>query len=154
GLVDQLDKELQGRAPGFGFLATALFMQMIGYLARCYGRSRHPDSRALLRLAQTISHLETHLAEPINLDEMANRAEMSKRSFIRAFRAATDRTPVAYLIQLRINRAASLLRHSTDSVTEIAFKVGFEDSNYFTRQFRKILGVSPRRYRREHAPEE
>jgi AraC-like DNA-binding protein len=154
GLIDQLDKELQGRAPGFGFLATALFMQLVGYLARCYGRSRNPDSRALLRLAQTISHLEMHLAQPINLDEMASRADMSKRSFIRAFRAATDRTPVAYLIQLRINRAASLLRHSTESITEIAFKVGFEDSNYFTRQFRKIMGVSPRHYRREHGSDD
>jgi AraC family L-rhamnose operon transcriptional activator RhaR/AraC family L-rhamnose operon regulatory protein RhaS len=149
GLVDQLDTELKSRARGFGFMATALFMELVGYLSRCYDRSRHPDSRALLRLAETITHLETHLSQPINLDEMASRADMSKRSFIRAFRAATNRTPVAYLIQLRINRAAALLRHGDDSITAIAFKVGFSDSNYFTRQFRKVMGISPRHYRQQ-----
>jgi AraC-like DNA-binding protein len=127
-----------------------LFMQMIGYLSRCYGRLRNPDSRALLRIAETITHLETNFALPINLDALSRIAHMSKRSFIRAFRAATDQTPIAYLIQLRINRAAMLLRQGHDNITDIAFRVGFSDSNYFTRQFRKLLGVSPRGYRQQH----
>ena len=149
-IVDQLDEELQARAPGFGFLAIALYMQLIGYLARCYGRSKNSDSRALLRLAEAISYLETNYAEPIDLDELARTAHMSKRGFIRAFRAAMSSAPIAYLIQLRINRAADLLRHSSRSITDIAFDVGFSDSNYFTRQFRKVLGVSPRTYRQQH----
>jgi AraC-like DNA-binding protein len=75
---------------------------------------------------------------------------MSKRSFLRAFQAATGKSPIAYLIQLRINRAASLLRRGDDSITDIAFLVGFRDSNYFTRQFRKVFGTSPRAYRNQH----
>jgi transcriptional regulator GlxA family with amidase domain len=94
--------------------------------------------------------LETHYAQPVNLDELARMAHMSKRSFIRAFRAATDQTPIAYLIQLRVNRGALLLRQAQDNITDIAFRVGFSDSNYFTRQFRKLLGVSPRGYRKQH----
>ncbi len=149
GLMDQLDLELKHRTSGFGFMATALFMQIIGFLSRCYSQSRNPDSRALLRIAETITHLETNYEKPINLDDLAKKSGMSKRSFLRTFRAATDYTPIAYLIQLRINRAINLLRGTSDSVTEIAFKVGFSDSNYFTRQFRKIAGVSPRAYRRQ-----
>jgi AraC family L-rhamnose operon transcriptional activator RhaR/AraC family L-rhamnose operon regulatory protein RhaS len=76
---------------------------------------------------------------------------MSKRSLARAFHEATGVPPIAYLIQLRINRAAAMLRSSTTSVTEIAFHVGFGDSNYFTRQFKKQTGLSPRRYRQVHA---
>ena len=151
GIVDQLDEELQARAPGFAFLAISLYMQLIGYLARCYGRSKNPDSRALLRLAEAISYLETHIEEPIDLDKISKTAHMSKRSFIRAFRAAMGSSPIAYLIQLRINRAADMLRHGDQSITDIAFDVGFSESNYFTRQFRKLLGVSPRTYRRQHA---
>ena len=150
GLVDSLDEELKERSAGFGFMALSLFRQLVGYLSRCYGRSRNPDSRALLRIAETITHLETNYALPVNLDELARMAHMSKRSFIRAFRAATDQTPIAYLIQLRINRAALLLRQAQDNITDIAFRVGFSDSNYFTRQFRKLLGVSPRGYRQQH----
>lgn len=149
GLVDQLDQELKHRASGFAFMATALFMQIVGYLSRCYGQSRNPDSRALLRIAETITHLETNYDKPINLDDLARKSGMSKRSFLRTFRAATGYTPIAYLIQLRINRAINLLRSSSESITEIAFKVGFSDSNYFTRQFRKIAGISPRVYRRQ-----
>jgi AraC-like DNA-binding protein len=149
GYVEQLDQELKTRSPGFGFLATALFMQIVGYLSRCYSRSWNPDARALLRIAETITHIETHYREQVELDELARIARMSKRSFLRAFQAATGDSPIAYLIQLRVNRAANLLRQTDAPITEIAFQVGFNDSNYFARQFRRLIGMSPRLYRQQ-----
>jgi AraC-like DNA-binding protein len=147
GLIDQLDGELTARTPGFGFMATALFMQVVGYVSRAYGRSRSPDSQALLRIASAITHLETHFAEEIELDDLAGMAHMSKRSFLRTFQAATGESPIAYLIQIRVNRAADRLRTTSDPVTDVAFAVGFKDSNYFARQFRRVTGVTPRAYR-------
>ena len=147
GLIDQLDAELKARSPGFGFLATALFMQLVGMLSRAYGRSPNPDSQALLRIAAAITHLETHYADPVQLDDLAGIAHMSKRSFLRTFQAATGQSPIAYLIQIRVNRAAHRLRVTDDPVTAVAFEAGFQDSNYFTRQFRQQMGVSPREYR-------
>lgn len=149
-LADRLEAELAERTAGFGFLATSLFMQIIGFLSRCYGRSENPDSRALLRIAEAITYLETHFQEAIDLDHLSTIAGMSKRSFMRAFQAAMGSTPIAYLIQLRVNRAAIMLRTSEASITEIAFQVGFNDSNYFTRQFRRQLGITPREYRRQN----
>jgi AraC-like DNA-binding protein len=151
GLVDRLEEELADRRPGFRFLATALFMELVGFLSRCYSRSKDPDSRALLRIAEAISYLETHFEEPIGLEDLARIAHQSRRNFVRAFHAAMGSSPIAYLIQLRVNRAADLLRRSDQSITEIAFRVGFSESNYFTRQFHKILGVTPRAYRQQHA---
>jgi AraC family L-rhamnose operon transcriptional activator RhaR/AraC family L-rhamnose operon regulatory protein RhaS len=87
----------------------------------------------------------------VKLNDLASRAGMSPRSFVRAFRAATGLPPIAYLIQLRITRAAALLRTSREPVTEIAFRVGFSDSNYFTRQFVKLIGCPPRRYRQRYS---
>ncbi len=150
GLVDELDGELNKRNAGFGFLATAIFMQIVGFLSRCYGRSRNTDSRALLRIARTITHLESHYADAINLDELVDMSQMSKRSFLRAFEAAMGYTPIAYVIQLRIARAAKLLCQTDDNVTNIAYSVGFNDSNYFSRQFRKHFGITPRAYRQHH----
>jgi AraC-like DNA-binding protein len=147
GLIDQLDAELKARTPGFGFLATALYMQLVGSLSRAYGRSRNPDSQALLRLAGAITHLETHFSGPVELDDLAEMAHMSKRSFLRTFRAATGQSPIAYLIQIRVNRAAERLRITDEAITDVAFNVGFQDSNYFTRQFRQVMGVTPRAYR-------
>ena len=88
-----------------------------------------------------------HYAEEIELDDLAGMAHMSKRSFLRTFQAATGESPIAYLIQIRVNRAADRLRATGDSVTEVAFAVGFRDSNYFARQFRRVTGLTPRAYR-------
>jgi len=146
-LVDRLEGELKSREPGFGFMATAAFMQIIGLLSRCYGRSPSPDGKALLRIGEALSHLERNIQNEVNLEELASIAHMSRRSFLRVFQSATGSSPLAWLISQRVNRACSLLRHTDKQITEIAFEVGFNDSNYFTRQFRKTTGISPRNYR-------
>ncbi len=151
GFVDKLDEELHARTSGFKFMATASFMQIVGYLSRCFARSKNADSRALLRIGEAISHLEANYREPIDLDKLANLANMSKRNFMRSFQAAMGNSPIAHLIQLRVNQATSLLRNSNHGITDIAFQVGFSDSNYFSRQFRALLGVTPSQYRQQHA---
>jgi AraC family L-rhamnose operon transcriptional activator RhaR/AraC family L-rhamnose operon regulatory protein RhaS len=85
------------------------------------------------------------------LQELAAAAHMSESSLLATFKDATGQSPIAYLIQLRIQRATELLRHGDQSISEIAFSVGFEDSNYFSRQFRKSMHTSPREYRRRFA---
>jgi AraC-like DNA-binding protein len=150
GMVDRLEEELKCRDCGFGFMATAAFMQLVGHLSRCYGRNPSPDGGALLRIGQALSHLERHIRQEVDLEELARIAHMSRRSFLRVFQSATGTSPLAWLIHQRIHRACGLLRHSDKRVTEIAFEVGFNDSNYFTRQFRKVTGASPREYRLRH----
>lgn len=150
-LVEQLDEELTGRAPGFGFAATAQFMQIMAFLCRGYDTLPGPEAHQRPRIAQVISHMESNLDQSASLDQLARLAHMSKRSLIRAFHEATGLTPMAYWNQLRISRAAALLRSGDESITEIAFRVGFSDSNYFTRQFRKLIGHPPRAYRRKRA---
>ena len=149
-MVDKLDEELRTRSSGFRFMAIAAFMQIVGYLSRCYAKSKSPDSRALLRIGEAISDLEANYQEAIDLDRLARIAHMSKRNFIRSFQAALGTSPIAHLVQLRVNRGASLLRRTDQSITEIAFQVGFTDSNYFTRQFNKLIGVTPSQYRKQY----
>jgi AraC-like DNA-binding protein/mannose-6-phosphate isomerase-like protein (cupin superfamily) len=151
-IVDRLEGELKTREPGFGFMATASFMQIIGLLSRWYGRSPSPDGKALLRIGEALSHLERNISNAVILEELASIAYMSRRSFLRVFQSATGTSPLAWLNGQRINRACSLLRHTDKQITEIAFEVGFNDSNYFTRQFRKTTGLSPREYRMRRGP--
>ena len=146
-MVDRLEIELKAREPGFGFMATAFFMQIIGLLSRCYGRTPSPDGKALLRIGEALSHLERNIHREVNLEELANIAHMSGRSFLRVFQSAVGTSPLAWVIAQRINRACGLLRHTDKRITEIAFDIGFNDSNYFTRQFTKATGLSPRNYR-------
>lgn len=146
-LVDRLENELTAREPGFAFMATASFMQIIGMLSRNYGRNPSPDRGALLRIGEALSHLENNIQNNVDLDELAKIAHMSQRSFLRVFHSATGSSPLAWVIGRRITRACNLLRQSDKQITEIAFEVGFNDSNYFARQFRKTIGSSPREYR-------
>ena len=147
--VEALETELRRRAAGFRLMSTAVFWQLVGWLSRQYAESKNPDAHALLRIGQSISHLETHFREPMELGQLAEIAHMSLRSFMRCFQAATGASPIAYLIQLRLNHAATLLRKTEASITEVAFQAGFGDSNYFTRQFRERFGINPLKYRRQ-----
>ena len=87
--------------------------------------------------------------QPVTLDELVEISGMSRRNFIRTFEETTGSSPIKYLIDLRIREASRLLRSTDKSVTDIAFDVGFADSNYFSRQFRSALGISPREYRKQ-----
>ena len=147
-LIDRLDNELDLRNPGFRFVATSIFMQLVGHLSRCYAKSKNLSSKSLLRIGQTISHIEVNYSDDISLDHLVEMSGMSRRNFLREFENATGCTPISYLIGVRLSNAAELLKSSETSVTNIAFQIGFNDSNYFARQFRKRFEMSPREYRR------
>jgi AraC-like DNA-binding protein len=149
GMIHNLLDEQGARRPGHRFLTLSWLMQIIGYLSRCYGRrSQEGRAAALLRIGEAISHLEANYARPIRLAELAGIAHMSERTFCREFGRAMEASPIDYLVRLRISRAAELLLKAPElNVTEIAFRAGFGDSNYFSRMFKDVMGVNPREYR-------
>lgn len=149
-LVDKLDFELTARDPGFEVMATVTMLELATFLSRCYNETRNPNSKTLIRIGETISHLRHNLTKPIAIDELVQISGMSRTSFMRMFEATMGTSPIRYLIGLRIEEASRLLRSTDQSITQIAFEVGFSDSNYFSRQFRNAHGHSPRDYRKRH----
>ncbi len=145
-LLTSMETELFHRDVGYEAVTLAQFSQLVVYLARCYARSMTPQSHRILRIADAMSLMERAYAEPLRLDILADMACMSSSTFTRVFKQATGYTPIAYLLRLRIRKAAALLLDASLSVTETAQQVGFVDSNYFTRQFTAIMGISPRKY--------
>lgn len=105
--------------------------------------------RETLRLVrQAMAYLHEHYAEPISRRDLANHLGLSDDYLTYCFRREVGMTPISYLNRYRVNRAKVLLRESEKSVTEIAMDVGFSDSSYFARVFRRQVGVSPDVYRR------
>jgi AraC-like DNA-binding protein len=145
--VDSLEHEIKMRGPGYSFMGLSYFMQIVCYLSRAYGESKISDPRAWSGVSKAIDYLETHPDQPIKVDDLARLCFMSKRNFARAFQAATGSAPIAYLGNLRLARATALLRRYDETVTSVAYKVGFNDSNYFTRRFHERFGVTPSGYR-------
>lgn len=147
GVVEDLERILAGGEPGWKFAATGQFIALVAMLSRMYSTRSTPTARPHLRLGSAIGFLERHYMEPVTLTDVAAAAYMSERTLLRAFSATLDTTPMQYLTGVRIRRAEELLRTTDASVTEIAGLVGIEDSNYFTRLFKKWNGVSPRAWR-------
>jgi AraC family L-rhamnose operon transcriptional activator RhaR/AraC family L-rhamnose operon regulatory protein RhaS len=151
-MVDELEHELFGRKPGFRLMATSIFMRLVAHLSRCYAGARQPQSRSLLRIGKAISHIEQNYNIDIDLETLSDIAHMSRRNFTRVFRESMGRSPIDYLIHVRVARAAELLRNEDCRITDIAFRVGFSDSNYFARRFRMIMGLSPADFREHNQP--
>jgi AraC family L-rhamnose operon transcriptional activator RhaR/AraC family L-rhamnose operon regulatory protein RhaS len=145
--VDSLEHELAHDHPGREYFAYSYFRLIVGLLSRFYSREHEFDAIAIERLAEVLNHMERHFAEPLSMEILTKIAQMTERSFLRNFHLATGTTPHNYLLQMRINRAADELRNSRKQITAIAFDVGFNDSNYFTRQFKKRIGMTPILYR-------
>jgi AraC-like DNA-binding protein len=150
--ADSLEHEIKMREPGYSFMALSHFMRIVCYLSRAYGMSQKSDPRAWLCVSKAIDYLEAHGDQPITVDELARLSCMSKRNFARVFQAATGSAPIAYLVNLRLARAGALLRRGDETVTSVAYKVGFNDSNYFTRRFHEMFGGAPSDYRKRQEP--
>jgi AraC-like DNA-binding protein/quercetin dioxygenase-like cupin family protein len=147
-LIGELEAELRAKAAGSHFLATAHFMRIFGWLARAYSRIPVANQRPLDQISKLLGHLERHYADPLSIDDLAKFARMSQSSLFRLFRHLMGRSPVDYLIRLRIGKAAQILRREPLRISEVSAAVGFSDSNYFSRQFHHVMGMSPRDYRR------
>ncbi len=152
-LTGKLERELKDRAPGFRFMALAAFMELVGFLSRCYERIEPGTAGDALRVGKAIGYLERNYANSATLDDVASAVHLSKRHLLRVFKQATGQSPGAYRLRVRIARGAELLRGGEVNVTEAALAAGFEDSNYFSRQFRRLMGVSPLVYRRRSMAE-
>ena len=100
---------------------------------------------------QTVQYLNTHYAEKITLEQMAQRVYLSPSYFSRVFKEEMGESFTAYLNRIRIDRSKGLLRQKGIRLTDIAQLVGFEDQSYFTKVFKKQEGVPPLRYREAHA---
>jgi len=146
-LARRILSESTAKTRGYRALCLSLFCQMIVFLSRCYQQGRGTDAASLLRLGAALSLMESRFQERITLGDLAAAAGMSQSSFQRAFRRALDRSPVDYLIRFRIRKSTELLKDPSLSVTQAAFRSGFEDSNYFSRMFKRVTGASPRQYR-------
>ncbi|EOC0121172.1 HTH-type transcriptional activator RhaS [Cronobacter sakazakii] len=122
-----------------------LFMQLLILLRS--GAHAQGDGRPDERLNQLIAWLEEHYAEEICWEQLADHHRLSLHTLHRQLKQRTGLTPQRYLNRLRLMKARYLLRHSEESVTDIAYQCGFGDSNHFSTLFRREFSWSPREIR-------
>ena len=109
-----------------------------------------PSPHLQRKIREVQVFLAQNLAHDVDLGTIARQASLSPYYFTRQFTAMVGMPPYRYLINLRIQRAAQLLRESDLTVTQILHRVGFHSPSHFTTTFRRHMGMSPTAYRRRY----
>jgi AraC family L-rhamnose operon transcriptional activator RhaR/AraC family L-rhamnose operon regulatory protein RhaS len=141
--------KLESAQPRLGqeLLLSAMFYELLVVLARAVAAGDEDPERYRGRLAATLAYMSDHFREVVTLEQLAENARMPESRFLQLFRHAYGTTPLEYLASLRMREARELLRDETRSISEVAFDVGYHDSDYFSRAFKEHHGLTPRDFR-------
>ena len=112
-------------------------------------RKNRRDYKRIVQLKQVVEFIEKNYTNPITLQELSASVSMSPKYFCRFFSEMTHQTPMDYLNRQRIEQACCQLATTGDSITEIAYRNGFNDLSYFIRTFKKYKGVTPGKYKKQ-----
>ena len=130
-------------------LATALAMHLVCHYSVKKGEGCDAERwLGKTRLRAVLDHINEHLGQNISIDALAKTAGLSSSHFIRMFQYATGLSPHQYILRARVLRGQELLRTTRESIAEIAHITGFCGQSHFTMHFRRVLGVTPKRYLR------
>ena len=148
---DEMDRLTLGVTTvlGKGLFSAEETLEHIEAALRRNNRSTREETREIVRRA--IVHIHRHYGEPLTRKDIAQGVSLSARHLDRCFREQMGITPMTYLSRFRLRQARRLLESSPLNISEIAGTVGFSDSGYFSRVFRRDLGMSPSEYRRTHS---
>lgn len=100
---------------------------------------------------KTTAYIKEHLTEKLSLDQAAEQVYLSKSYFCRIIKDELGCTFTEYVNRLRIERSKALLRGTGMPIAEVACAVGFDDQSYFTRIFKKQIGIAPGKYREQRS---
>lgn len=146
---DQLDKTATKNKAFTDGLSTAL----VTHVYRTYSENMSLDlvkgGLTPIDAQRVIKFIEQNLQENIGLEQLASTVQLSTHYFTEAFRKTVGMPPYRFLLTRRIEKAKELLLHSEMAPGKIAAEVGFSSQAQFTTNFRKLVGKTPGRFRRE-----
>ncbi len=128
--------------------------QLIAYLIRNFTESHlsakdsTSHSSKLNRINILLEYISNHYHEKITVSQLAKLCFISEEHLCRFFKNNIGKSITEYINEFRIEKAAVMLSNTDENITNIAFEVGFDDLNYFSRIFKKIKSKSPSEYRK------
>ncbi len=145
-LMDAMFEEYSSSGPQRQLHLRSFFSLFFMMLSRKFAEAT-PSPEEQYPMEKIAEYIEKNYRSGIQLDKLARLASLSKSQLIRRFQTEFKTTPIAYLLDYRIRQAAEILKNTHKSIEETAFACGFNDCNYFIKQFKKRYGTSPGRYR-------
>ena len=149
--LEELCEEMKNAAVGFELAVKAGVLKLFAILFRGYvvGESSllSENNERYSRIKPAMELMKKRMSEKISLKELASSCNVSEAHFCRMFKELCGRSPMQYLLELRLGRVAKLLKTTEKSVSEIAWESGFDDVSYLCRRFREKYGVTPSKLR-------
>ena len=106
------------------------------------------DKMLLSKIKETV---EQHIGEPdFNVATLADHMNMSRSTLMRKIKVITGKTPLQFIRDIKIESACQMLKNHTTSVSEVAHRLGYTDSDYFSKTFRESVGMSPSEWQRQN----
>lgn len=147
----EMIQELQLCRANYEELLSLTLMRFFIMINRFIDEGKKSGSDIQNEIERATHYFNENYNKPINIDEYAESRHISTCWFIRSFKQILKVTPMQYILSLRMANAQSLLETTEDSISEIAEAVGYDNPLYFSRIFRKNIGVSPSEYRKRSA---
>ncbi|WP_151736680.1 AraC family transcriptional regulator ['Paenibacillus yunnanensis' Narsing Rao et al. 2020] len=150
---EQLHREFAEQREGYETSMFSILLQLTVQISRQMGaetgNGREANINGLHReMSGLLDYVNQHIAEPLTLGQLSMEAGLSRRHFIRRFRQLTGMGFSDYLQHKRIELACRLLLETGDKIETIANSTGYRDLTHFRQVFRKIMGTSPKDYRK------
>lgn len=136
-------EEFKEMRPNYRLRAAAVSFELLLELSQNMNQT---DSTGLI--ARAVEIMEHHLSRRLSLKQLANILGSSAPSLSRIFQKNLQESPINYFIHLKMEAAKSMLANTNLQIQEIAHRVGYENPLYFSTEFRKRTGQSPRQYRK------
>ncbi|HEY4248557.1 MAG TPA: AraC family transcriptional regulator [Lacunisphaera sp.] len=146
--LEQIYLELEHGYSVSELISTSIMLRSALSIAAQAVRIGNSAGSSVERITAVRNHMRENFAQPHRLQELASAAGLSVPHFCSLFRRQVGFAPIDFLIRQRVQRACKLLDTTDLSISLIAAEVGYEDAYYFSRCFRRILGYSPRTYRK------
>ena len=129
-------------------MMNSILYEYLFLLASKFPREQYtPGEKQISYVEETLTYLETNYSNNISVQSLADSVGLNRSYLHRLFKSATGSSLKEYLLDLRIRKACSLLKSTDLPVAIISHSVGYEDTLYFSRLFKKKKGLSPSQYR-------
>ncbi|MCI8822633.1 MAG: AraC family transcriptional regulator [Lachnospiraceae bacterium] len=129
-------------------IMNSILYEYLFLLARKFPREQiSPGEKQSIYVEEALRYLESRYGQELSIQALADELGLDRSHLHRVFKAATGVSPQEYLLDLRIRKASELLKRTDLPISVIALSVGYEDTLYFSRLFKKKKGQSPTRYR-------
>ncbi len=153
--TNEIFESMKEKSPGYKFRVISAFYKFfaaitdIGLYTLSGSRGGISDDNSIVKLKKILLFIRENYDKSITLSDMAKTAKMSPKYFGTFVKNMTGKTPIEYLNEYRIERAARKLLGSDLSITDIAYACGFNDLSYFIKTFKRIKGVTPNYFRKK-----